>query len=85
MVCFGFTFANALQKGDKYSNKIAGSRLSTVQVLNGDALRRTARIPTGPAGLQSDTMNLPATTLPSKTVQSAPWQVRTVALSVLQA
>jgi len=60
----------------KYNNKIAGSRLSTVHVLNGGALRQTAGIPTAPAGLQSDTMNttnLPATTLPSKTVQSAPW------------
>jgi hypothetical protein len=76
-VCFRYIFVNSLHKGDKYNNdNIAGSRLSTVRVFNGGALRQTAVTQTATAGLQADRMittNFPATTLPLKTVQSVPW------------
>ena len=78
MVSFTYIFVNSLHKGDKYNNNnnnIAGSRLSTVYVYNGGALRQTAVVQTAPAGLQSDKMittNLPVTKLPSKTLQSVP-------------
>ena len=68
MVCFRFTLANALQKGDKCNkDNRACSRLSTVHVFKGSALRQTAVTQPAPAGLQSNrtiTTNLPATMVP---------------------
>jgi hypothetical protein len=49
MVSSRYIFVNSLHKGDKYNNNnnnIAGSRLSTVHVFNGGALRQTAVIQT---------------------------------------